>query len=163
MTKYELLSAAIRDESLPLSERKTAAEHYISELVDAVPVPADDDSEVTELMQPWRDKKLATSFEKLTNGLSTHGETLVNAKRTVLRRRRLRAVLAVIVDGSAHLLEQLAACQKVLDDHLCAKFIHNNFDPERMLASVVAPSAHKWTSRSKVPVERPPVTLSDVW
>jgi len=163
MTKYELLSAAIRDESLPLLERKTAAEHYILELVNAVPVPADDTPEVIELMKPWKNEAFAASFAKLTNGISTTGHTLANAKNTVLRRRRLRTVLEVIVDEQAHRLQQLAACKKVLDEHLCSRFAYNHYSPEKMLDAVIPATAFKWTSEGKAPVERPPRTLADVW
>jgi hypothetical protein len=70
------------------------------------------------------------------------------------------------VDESAHRLERLEACRRVLDDHLHPHdFYRKNYDAEKMLANVLPANALKWGSwrTGKVPVVRPPRDLADVW
>jgi hypothetical protein len=163
MSKIELLRAAIRDESLPTAERIAAAEHYATALMDAVEMPADDDPEVLGLQQPWKDRVLADLMSKGT-GVAVNGETPSDAKKIVMERKRLRALLRIIVDEAAHRLEKLAACQRVLGDH---PGFHNwgvnGYTPERLLAEVLPVGSFKWTSTGKCPVQRPPMSLADVW
>lgn len=161
--KIEDLKQIIADEGMELTKRGTAAELYIAELVDTVALPGDDDLEVIERMKPWNDRALADLVSP--SGAGTNGESLADARKTVFRRRKLRALLYVVVDKEAHRLERLAACKVVLDEHLHNRnrFVMNNFNESRMLDAVLPANAMKWTASGKVPVCRPPQTLADVW
>jgi len=161
------LRELIADESLSINERKLAAEHAVRlqlEDVELTGVP-DDDPEIVELMTPWADQTLAAMCASVTNGRSVNGWNLTDAKKTVLRRLALRALLAVVVDEAAHRLERLAACQVILDEHLHPRNVLriNGYDAERLLDAVVSADAVKWTSEGQRTVERPPQTLADVW
>jgi hypothetical protein len=170
----EALRTAIRNEGLPLPERKTAAEHYTGALVDAVQEPSDDHPEVIALrtpasadgplgdIYPW-----ARAISNEACGWAASGPTLPQAVRHVHERLRLRALLAVIVDEAAHLLERLEAFRRVLVDHLDPHGFYrkNQYDPEKMLSKVLPATATKYGGWNKqpVPVVRPPHDLADVW
>lgn len=171
--KLDQLRTAIADESLGLPERRTAAEHLIVEMLDAVPVPGDDNAEVVELLTPWTDDgtlgsiaPMAWKQRNLAYGWRESGSTLAQAIKRVHDRHKLRAVLGVVVDESAHRLERLEACRRVLDElHSQNFYRRNGYDAERMLAKVLPASATKHSGWNKppVPVTRPPMTLADVW
>lgn len=169
--KIQDLKALTADESLNLSVRKTAAEHCIEELVNAVPAPTDEDAEVISLQEPWSreteaDRLVFDLMSKITNGKSTNGRSLANAKAEVHRRNKLRLVLAVIVDTEAHRLERLAACERVLQDHpQISKWAIGNYSAERLLSEVLPAGATKLVSAFKPPqrVSRPPHSIADVW
>lgn len=162
MNKLQQLREIVRDETRPAQERKTAAEHYITAMVDGVLAPVDDDNEVQSQMKPWADgpmKNFWSDFPKLTDGCS-----LSDARKEVHTRNQLRAVLAVVTDGTVHRLEQLAACQWLLDNYgHIQKWSLNHCTSEKLLDTVVEPTAYKWTSSGKLPVERPPKSMQDVW
>jgi hypothetical protein len=161
--KIQELRQIVRDEQASIIDRKVVAEHMMQVLVDSVPEPSDDDPEVLRLRQPWKDRALADIMAKGA-GVAVNGETLSDAKEAVFGRKKLRAVLDVIVDEAAHRLEKLAACQRVLGDH---PGFHNwglnGYTPEHLLAVVLPVGSFKWTSTGKHPVQRPPMSLADVW
>jgi hypothetical protein len=172
-SKLEALRTAIADESIPLSERRTAAEHYVAEMVDAIPAPAEDNAEVAELVTPWTDGGTLGSFapmawkqHNLAYGWRESGPTVAQAIKRVHDRLRLRVMLGVVVDENAHHLERLEACRRVLDElHPQNFYRRNGYDAERMLAKVLPATATKYAAWDKppAPVERPPQTLADVW
>jgi hypothetical protein len=170
----ETLRDAIRDESLSMTERRTAAEHYNAALTDAVQEPADDHPEVVELRTPWKDDgplgniaPMAWKQRNISYEWSADGPTLTQAIKRVHDRLKLRALLAVVVDDSAHKLERLEASRRVLDDHLHPQSFErkNGYDAERMLSKVLPTTATKYGgwNRPPVPVVRPPRDLADVW
>jgi metallophosphoesterase superfamily enzyme len=75
--------------------------------------------------------------------------------------------LGVAVDTSAHRLTRLEACRVILDEHLDPRnfYRRNGYNAERMLENVLPASATKYGGWNKPPVqvERPPMTLADVW
>lgn len=169
--KLDGLRAAIADESLGLPAQRTAAQHYIAAIIDAVQEPGDDHAEVIELRTPWKDggtlggiAPLAWKQRNLSYGWHEGGPTLTQARRRVHDHLKLRALLAVVVDESAHRLGRLEACRRVLDDlhpqNVCRV---NGYDAERMLSTVLPATAQKWKASLKVPVERPPREFADVW
>lgn len=170
-TNYEQFRSLIADESLPLTERRTAAEHYITALVDAVPEPGDDHAEVIELRTPWKSDRLGSIAEtawKARNGAYgwyANGPTVSQARAHVHKRLKLLVLLAVVVDEHAHHLERLAACQSLLEDHRHPQNFYrkNGYHAEKLLSKVLPATAHKWTAKGKVPVERPPREFADVW
>jgi len=170
--KIEGLRALLADESLPLAERKTAAELCIAALVDAVQAPGPDEAEVVELRTPWKGDARTCNFlsdawkqRNVVYGWHETGPTLSQALKRVAELLRLRALLGVIVDDSAHKLERLAACRALLDEHLDPRnhYRRNNFTAEDLLARVLPAGAYKWTAKGRVPVVRPPQTLADCW
>lgn len=165
-TELAALRAIIADEAKPLAERTAAAALAVQLTVDGIPDPADDHSEVVTLMTPWDDGgPLSNVIATVTKGLSRTGYPLAEARAHVLQRHKLRAVLALVVDVTAHKLIRLAACQTMLDSFLHPNGRHrlNAYTPERLLAAVVPADGHKWTSAGKEPVERPPQVVADVW
>jgi hypothetical protein len=172
--KLDQLRAAIADENLPLSERHTAAEHLVTAVVDAVPAPAEDHTEVVELVTPWKDDgplggmdPKAWRVRNEVYGWHESGPTLSQAKRHVHAHHRLRALLTVVTDENAHRLERLEACRVLLDEHLDPRNFYrvNSYTPEQMLEKVLPASATKYGGWNKppVPVTRPPLTMADVW
>jgi hypothetical protein len=161
--KIQELRQIVRDEQASIIDRRVVAEHMMQVLVDSVAEPADDDPEVLGLRQPWKDRLLAEIMSKGTS-VAVNGETLVEAKKMVMERRRLRALLDIIVDETAHRLEKLAACERILGDN---PGFHNwglnGYTPEHLLAMVLPVGSFKWTSTGKRPVQRPPMSLADVW
>jgi hypothetical protein len=161
MSNIGELRVVIADESLGLPERRAAAEHYLAELVEAVPAPAEDDAEVVELRTPWKAEgemgKFMQSGWRSRNtvyGWSPDGPTLTQAKLHVHDRMKLRALLGIIVDDSAHHLERLEACRGVLGRLSLQNFYRvNGYTPERMLAEV----------KPDTELKRPPREFSDVW
>jgi hypothetical protein len=170
--KLDQLRAAIADESIPLTERRTAAEHLVTAVVDAVPEPEEDNAEVVELLTPWTDDgtlgsiaPMAWKQRNLVYDWHESGPSLAQARKHVHDRLRFRALLAVVVDESAHRLTRLEACRVILDEHLHPQGYHrkNNYNAEKLLEKILPPDAMKWTASGKVPVVRPPMTLADVW
>ncbi len=170
--KLEDLRQIVADEGTNITTRHVAAARYIAELVDAVPVPADDDAEVLKLRTapPANRVQLDShvlSYRRIWNeahGWNPDGPTTVQARKHVRERRQFQEVLGVVVADSAHRLEKLAACQYVLDQLHSRNFYRmNGYTAEKMLEKVQLPTATKWTSAGEVPVERPPKTLADVW
>jgi hypothetical protein len=172
--EFEALRAVVADESLSLVERKQAAEHYVAGLVDAVPAPAEDDAEVVELVTPWKDDgplggtaPMAWRACNEVYGWHKDGPTLAQARKRVHNGLRLRVLLGVAVDTSAHRLTRLEVCRVILDEHLDPRNFYrvNSYTPEQMLAKVMPASATKYGGWNKppVPVTRPPMTLADVW
>ena len=163
--KLEDLRQIVADEQTNMTTRQLASERYIDELANAVSQPTDDDPEVQERMKPWKDQDLA-SLMRGTSGSSQfgNGESSPAAKKEVHQRRRLQSVLAVVVDEDAHLLERMAACERVLADHpQIAKWRLNHFTPKRLLETVLPQGATKWTSAGRFPIECPPLDIQDVW
>jgi hypothetical protein len=159
------LRAVVADEDKPLAERTAAAAHIVTLALGAVTDPADDDAEVAELVKPWADPVLAKMAAEVTGGRSVNGHSLPDAKQTVFKRRRWRAVLTIICDETAHKLTRLAACQTALDSFLHPNGAHRKagYSAERLLAEVKPADGFKWTSKGKLPVCRPPVQQSDLW
>ena len=159
------LRIVIADEQKPLPVRQAAAELLIQQIAEAaeqVPV-ADDDPEAIELMAPFQDSELMKMMFP-----SYKPSTLAQTKKTVAERRKLRAVLAAVVDESAHQLERLAGCAWVLEARPeISRWRMNQYGPEKLLSTVIPPDGVKWTSRSlfegPTPVLRPPQSLQDVW
>lgn len=165
--QLEGLRQVIANESLSLTERRVAADHAIQlqlAAVDAEDVPGDD-AEIVELTHPWTDAKIGALMESITGWVSTKGFSLAEAKKTVMRRRRLRMLLAIVVDVAKNKQERLAACREVLSTHLhpSGNFHRNGYDESRLLDTILPSTAYKWTSTGKMRVERPPKTLADVW
>jgi len=138
--------------------------------VEAVPVPSADDPEVVELQKPWSDPFLAQMGAEVTGGRSLTGYTLKDAVETVHKRHQLRAVLAVVVDDTAHRLERLAACQVILDDaHPKGVWRINNYSAETLLEKVewrgryTANMKREYYRADPPKGERPPMELQDVW
>jgi hypothetical protein len=103
--KLDLLKTAIADESIPLAERRTAAEHLVTALVDAVPAPAEDDAEVVELVTPWKDDgplggtaPMAWRACNEVYGWHKDGPTLAQARKRVHNGLRLRVLLEPVHD-----------------------------------------------------------------
>lgn len=158
MSSIHDLMKLVNDSNLSILDRAAVAEHVVTLAMDAVPEPQDDDPEVLKRMQPWEDPKLAA----LMGG--GKGENLADAKAEVWKRHRTRAVLAIIAnEQEPHVLRE-AACAWILADHPIAKWKHNNYDPQRLLAEMLPPSGTKVVAfGEKVPVERPPRGLQDLW
>ncbi|MBS1799553.1 MAG: hypothetical protein JSS95_06970 [Acidobacteria bacterium] len=167
--QIEGLRAIIANTSLTEKERSNAAAHAVQLQLSAVEAQgvADDDDEVAELMSP-KDGLFGTCWpfyvERIT-GRRADRFTLHEAKKIVLRRKLLRVLLTIVVDESNEELERLAACQEVFDTHLDPRhaFKINAHNAPRLLAAVLPATALKWMDKGKVPVERPPKTLADVW
>lgn len=156
------LRLVLADETLPIQSRQAAAEHLIKLVIESVQEPANDNQEVLKLQQPWENREFAAMF---ANSVAVDGESPAEAKRIVRQRNRLRAVLAVVVDESAHRLERLAACQKVLDDTPRTNWPANGYTPDGLLAEVLPAGTLRWAGlfKEQVPVNRPPKGISDVW
>ncbi len=176
-TKLDQLRAVVADESLPLPERKIAAEHYVSELVDAVPAPADDDAAVLALQTPYTkiDPILGNIYIRAweigneIHGWAASGPTTIQARKHIHQGRQFRVLLTIVADDAHCHLERLEACQRILDELPARNFYRvNSYTAERLLAQVKPANATKWiagehgTSR-EVPVERPPQTFDDLW
>ncbi len=167
------LMKIVGDSSVSIIDRRAVAEHVVQLAIDAVPEPADDDSEVVTLRKnyckPWSDA-LADSFRKAWNEKlkwpANDGPTLTQARAHIQDRRRVQAVLAIIADGSQpHVLRE-SACARILADHpQIAKWRMNNYDAARLLSEVLAPDAVKFGGLFKpdIPVERPPKSFADLW
>lgn len=173
-SKLEELRRIIADTDLPIAERRVAADHAVKLQLAAVAEPPEDDARVLELRTPWTEtgklevlKNVYASGWKGRNlalGWDESGPTIREAKKRVHERYRMRAVLAVIVDKSLNDLEKIAGCQYVLDQLHPRSYYHANaFTPEKMLAAILPDNAMKWIPWRKVPVERPPKSLADVW
>jgi hypothetical protein len=165
--KLEDLRQIVADEGTNITTRQVAAARYVTELVAAVPVPSDDDEQVIKL-RTAPPANHDPGFRRIWNeshGWSHDGPTVAQAKKYVRERRQFRAVLGIVTDESAHRLEKLAACQHILDTLHPRNFLRmNNFTPEKMLEKVLSPDAKKTIYMGeKVPVERPPQTMADVW
>jgi hypothetical protein len=163
--KIEALRTVVEDEGLDITQRRDAAAHIVTLTVDAVPEVPDTDAEVVTLTTPWADPVLAKIAADATGGRSVNGYSLPDAKQTVFKRHRLRAVLAIICDETAHKLTRLAACQTALDSFLHPNGVHrrSSYTAERLLAEVRPSDSFKWTSKGKLPVRRPPIEQADVW
>ncbi|WP_158788595.1 hypothetical protein [Granulicella sp. L46] len=171
--KLDDLRALISDESITLAGRMVAAEHAVRLQVAAVPEPTEDHAEVQELLKPWPretalERQFAEMFEGATGGRSLNGWSLKDALVKVKERLVFRAFLAIVVDESIHRLERLEACRVILEDHLHPQntFRFNRLSPEMMLERVLPDTTMKssgYLSEPKVPVERPPQSLEDVW
>jgi hypothetical protein len=173
--KLEVLRVVIADESLPIAERKVAAEHAVQVQLSAVPEPDDNDDAVAALRTPSVPINAHPVVVKLTQdsmgfwyelqGWLSTGPTLPQARQHVHKSHKLRLLLRVIVDKAADRLERLAACRVVLDDHIHprGKFRVNHYGEERLLDLVLPPTATKWAPGGNRPVERPPMGLDDVW
>jgi hypothetical protein len=163
------LRSVTADEGQSLPARRAAAEHLIGLHVEAVEAAgvSDDDPEVSALRTPWKDAELASMFCKSPDGPPLKGWPLSDAKSKVLDRRKLRALLAVVVDEKAHPLERLAACEKVLRDYPVGKWRMNSYTAARLLAEILPADSVKWDSdswrRGPIQVQRPPMELKDVW
>lgn len=165
-TEIETLRAVIEDETKPMQVRKAAAEHVIRlaiEQVEATAIPADD-PEVLALRKPANTEGLPQVFADVLSKVPTQEE----ATAKVAERRKLRTMLAVVVDTGAHQLERLAACAKVLADHPhIGMWKANGYTAERLLNGVLPANALKRDARSMwhgpVSVARPPLVLADVW
>lgn len=169
------LRAVVANEGVTVPERTKAAEHYVELLVSAVLEPKDTDAEVIELLAVPPDKgesrftDLLQTARELRNksfGWAESGPTVRQAKERVHNRLRLRKLLSVIVTESELKMIRVEACQRVLTDHLHERGFHraNGFTAEMMFAAIQPSNAMKWSGLLKqVPVERPPITLADVW
>ena len=120
--KIEGLRALLADESLPLAERRTAAELCIAALLDSVQEPAEDDSDVIRLRTPPEGDPLvgdlyvrAVQILNEDRGWAPTGPSLAQARRHIHTRRREELVRAIYKDHSRHHLERLEAAQRVLD------------------------------------------------
>jgi hypothetical protein len=163
--KIEALRTVVEDEGLDIAQRRDAAAHIVTLTVDAVPEVPDADTEVVTLTTPWADPVLAKIAADATGGRSVNGYSLPDAKQTVIKRHRVRALLAVVVDDTAHKLIRLAACQTALDGFLHPNGVHRRsaYTAERLLAEVRPSDSFKWTSKGKEQIARPPLSLADVW
>jgi len=163
------LRSVVVDEGQSLQSRKAAAEHLIGLHVEAVEAAgvSDDDPEVSALRTPWKDAELASMFCKSLDGPPLKGASLSDAKNTVFQRRKLRALLAVVVDEKAHPLERLAGCERILHDYPVGKWRMNSYTAARLLAEILPADSVKWDSeswrRGPIQVQRPPMELKDVW
>jgi len=167
--QLEGLRAIIANTSLTEKERSNAAAHAVQLQLSAVEAQGvyDDDNEVAELMSP-KDGFFGTCWPfyiEIITGRRADRFTLHEARKLVLRQKLLRTLLAIIVDETNDELERLAACQEVFDTHLDPRhtFKINAYNAPRLLAAVRPATALKWMDKGKVPVERPPKTLADVW
>lgn len=122
MSNIEQLRAVIDNESLPLAERKQAAQLLVSGLVDAVPEPQDDDAQVVALLTcPSADgtlghiAPLAWQVSNECRGWARSGGTLTQARRHVHEKRRGELLKTIYQDRDRHGLEREAAAQRLLD------------------------------------------------
>lgn len=163
LAEIEELRAIIQNDELPIQKRQTAAEHLVQIVAEAAEkaIVKDDDPEVIELQKPREDAGLAQLFKYAP-------PTLQQAKADIAKRRRLRAVLAIVVNETASTIERLAACAWILGQYPeISKWGLNQYTPERLLAEALPADGVKWTSCSlwdgPVQVSRPPQSLQDVW
>ncbi|WP_047495871.1 hypothetical protein [Terriglobus sp. TAA 43] len=163
-SNIDQLREIVRDDARPGTEREVAAELLITELVDAVQMPSDDDDEVVAHTQPWLDGAIKNLFNTGPAASIVNGKSLTAARTKVHEDRRLRAVLAIVVDDSTERLERLAACRWLLKTYsFIRRWAVNHYTPERLLETVLTADAHKWTSQGKRRVDRPAKSLQDVW
>lgn len=161
----------LQNESLSLTERQTAAHLAVELQIGAVPTPADEDPEVVALRTPWPERYgstvcfgLAWAVRNEHEGWNAKGPTIQQARKYIVNNRREAAVLAIICDTNAHLLERTAAAEYVLsrlpED---SYYIRQNYTPERMLVEVLPATATRWTTKGCEQVSRPPLCMADVW
>ncbi|SFS10825.1 hypothetical protein SAMN05421771_1853 [Granulicella pectinivorans] len=162
--ELDQLHSVVENDEVPMQKRRDAADHLIEMAVEGVPEPRNDDQEVLARMTPWSDGPVKSLVLGISFAKAALGENLADAISEVQKVHRLRSVLAVVVDESAHRLERLAACQWVLANYgHISKWRANNYGAQNLLAEVSFPTATKWTYDGKLPVERPPLELKDVW
>lgn len=164
-TELDKLRAVVEDEQQPLPARRSAADHLVRLGVEAVEATdvQDDDPEVVELRSPWKNVEVAQLFSKNPDARPLKGWSLPDARAEVIQRRKLRAILATVVDETAHPFERLAGCGAILKDHAVGKWRRNGYTPERLLNEVLPANGSKWTPKGKAPIQRPPQSLQDVW
>lgn len=167
MNSITELREVARDDSQPAQVRKEAAEllvQHIAEQAGAAPIQYDD-PEVIKLMTPPPENTEVEQFiADLMRRCGYTVPTLAEAKQKVSVQRRLRAVLAVVVDEEASQIERLAACAWVLQEHPhFNSWKTNGYSPERLLGKVLPAGSLRYTSEGQMPVQRPPQSLRDVW
>jgi hypothetical protein len=171
----EELRVVVADESVGMAARRDAAAHLTKLHLASIEEVSDTDEEVLELMKPWRRDTAAYALmadwgAEATKGRSMNGWSLIDAKAEVTKRRKLRALLSVVVNAGLSELEKVAAIDTLIADYLHPEGVHrkNRYTPERMLDAVKAPTAtrhyHDMDGNAYLaPVQRPPMQFSDVW
>ncbi|MDP9038398.1 MAG: hypothetical protein M3O02_03865 [Acidobacteriota bacterium] len=138
--KLELLRIAIRNEVLPLAERKQAAELLISTALEAVPLPAEDDPEVVERMTaPSAGGTLgellpiAWGIGNELRGWSRSGATLNQAQAFVREKRRTRLLEELYRDPNLHPLERTEAARQTLERLPALSPMRRNYTPQQLI------------------------------
>jgi hypothetical protein len=170
MMKSEIdqLRSVVRDEAVPVAERREAATLLVELAAKAVPTVTADDPEVRSLTAPWPretepEVTTAAIFSSYSGGMPSP-----DALATVQGRWVLRSQLAAVLDVSLPELERLETVRAILaglpEGHALKL---NGATPEKLLTTVDRPDAQRQymvDGRYEYrPVSRPPVCLDDVW
>jgi hypothetical protein len=136
------LRTAIRNEALPLAERKQAAEHLITALVDELQEPAEDDKAVfATVAPPSADGPLGDIYPRAwrianeKRGWAASGPTLAQGRRHVHEQRRTELLKAIYTDKARHSLERIEAAQRILNSEPPLSFWRKNgYTAQRLVA-----------------------------